>query len=118
MNLLKTCAVVTGGAMGIGFATTKRLLQEGAIVTIWDVNAQALEEAVRQLSEYGTVYAHPCDVTDKQRVLELAATAKKEMGKVDTVINNAGFVKGGDFLERPVARHPTKFTLKSCGSVT
>ena len=103
MNLLKTCAIVTGGAMGIGFATTKRLLQEGAIVTIWDLNAQALEEAVRQLSAYGTVYAHPCDVTDKRRVLELAATAKQEMGRVDIVINNAGFVKGGDFLERPVA---------------
>jgi all-trans-retinol dehydrogenase (NAD+) len=103
MNLLKTCAVVTGGAMGIGFATTKRLLQEGAIVTIWELNAQALDEAVRQLSQYGTVYAHPCDVTDKQRVLELAATAKKEMGRVDIVINNAGFVKGGDFLERPMA---------------
>lgn len=103
MNLLKTCAIVTGGAMGIGFATTKRLLQEGAIVTIWDLNAQALEEAVRQLSEYGMVYAHPCDVTDKKRVLELAATARMEMGRVDIVINNAGFVKGGDFLERPVA---------------
>ena len=89
--------------MGIGFATTKRLLQEGAIVTIWDLNAQALKEAVRQLSEYGTVYAHPCDVTDKKRVLELAATARMEMGRVDIVINNAGFVKGGDFLERPVA---------------
>ena len=103
MNLFKTCAVVTGGARGIGFATTKRLLQEGAIVTIWDLNAQALEEAVRQLSAYGTVYAHLCDVTDQKRVLELAATARKEMGRVDIVINNAGFVKGGDFLERPVA---------------
>ena len=103
MKLLKTSAIVTGGAMGIGFATTKRLLQEGAIVTIWDLNAQALEAAVRQLSEYGTVYAHPCDVTDQRRVLELAATARKEMGRVDIVINNAGFVMGGDFLERPVA---------------
>jgi all-trans-retinol dehydrogenase (NAD+) len=103
MNLLKTCAVVTGGAMGIGFATSKRLLQEGAIVTIWDLNAQAIEEAVRQLSEYGKVFGHPCDVTEKERVLELAATAKREMGRVDIVINNAGYVKGGDFLERPVA---------------
>jgi all-trans-retinol dehydrogenase (NAD+) len=99
MNLSKTCAIVTGGAMGIGFATTKRLLQEGAVVTIWDLNANALEEAVRQLLEFGTVYAHQCDVTDKKRVMNLAATAKKEMGKVDILINNAGFVKGGDFLE-------------------
>jgi all-trans-retinol dehydrogenase (NAD+) len=102
MKLTNTCAIVTGGAMGIGFATTKRLLQEGAIVTIWDLNAQALEDALKQLSEFGTVYAHPCDVTNKQRVLKLAATAKKEMGKVDILINNAGFVKGGDFLEHPV----------------
>jgi all-trans-retinol dehydrogenase (NAD+) len=99
MKLKNTCAIVTGGAMGIGFATAKRLLHEGAIVTIWDLNAKALKEAVRQLSVFGTVYAYQCDVTNKQRVMKLAATAKKEMGKVDVLINNAGFVKGGDFLE-------------------
>ncbi|HVN48703.1 MAG TPA: SDR family NAD(P)-dependent oxidoreductase [Bacteroidota bacterium] len=102
MNLAKTCAIVTGGAMGIGFATTKRLLQAGAIVTIWDLNKAALKDAVKQLSVYGTVYAHPCDVTDEAQVKKLSAKAKKEMGKVDILINNAGYVKGGDFLEQPV----------------
>ncbi len=99
MNLAKTCAIVTGGAMGIGFATAKRLLQEGAIVTIWDLNKAALKEAKVHLSDFGMVYAHPCDVTDEAQVVNLSAKAKKEMGKVDILINNAGFVKGGDFLE-------------------
>ena len=104
MKLKNTCAIVTGGAMGIGFATAKRLLHEGAIVTIWDLNAKALKEAVRQLSVFGTVYAYQCDVTNKQRVMKLAATAKKEMGKVDVLINNAGFGTLGQFVDVEISK--------------
>ena len=57
MELNGKGAIVTGGAMGIGFATCKRLLQEGAIVTIWDLNQSALKQAkkelTRQIRRYG-----------------------------------------------------------------
>jgi all-trans-retinol dehydrogenase (NAD+) len=101
MNLEGTCAVVTGGAMGIGFETSKRLLKEGVTVTIWDLNPSALKKAKRELSAFGKVYAYPCDVTDKKKVYKLAAVAKKDMGRVDILVNNAGYVSGGGFLERP-----------------
>ncbi|NUN08461.1 MAG: SDR family NAD(P)-dependent oxidoreductase [Ignavibacteriaceae bacterium] len=100
MKLNDKRAVITGGAMGIGFATAKRLLAEGCTVTIWDINGNALAEAHEELKKSGRVYAHVCDVTDKGRVYELAERAKAEMGGVDILINNAGFVIGGDFLER------------------
>lgn len=100
MKLKDKRAVITGGAMGIGFATVKRLLAEGCIVTIWDVNDKALAEAHEELKKSGRVYAHVCDVTDKGRVYQLAEIARAEMGGVDILINNAGFVIGGDFLER------------------
>jgi all-trans-retinol dehydrogenase (NAD+) len=101
MNLELKCAVITGGAMGIGLATAKRLLREGCTVTLWDVNAEALRLAKAQLEKTGgKIFSHVCDVTDKKRVYELAEVAMKEMGRVDILINNAGYVKGGEFLDR------------------
>jgi all-trans-retinol dehydrogenase (NAD+) len=102
MDLKGRGAVVTGGAMGIGLATSKRLVREGCAVTIWDLNAAALKEAKRELEALsGKVFTHVCDVTDKKQVYELAKTAVAEMGQVDILINNAGYVMGGDFLEQP-----------------
>ncbi len=99
-NLQGKRAVVTGGAMGIGLATTKRLLKEGCIVTIWDLNQKALSEAAEVLAPLGKVFSYVCDVTDKPRVYELAHQARADMGGVDILINNAGFVIGGELLER------------------
>ena len=101
MNLTNKTAVVTGGAMGIGLATARRLVAEGCTVTIWDLNRKALKEAHNDLASRGSVYAHQCDVTDKRLVYRLAKTAEKEMGRVDILINNAGCVFGGEFLDCP-----------------
>jgi all-trans-retinol dehydrogenase (NAD+) len=101
MELKGKSAVITGGAMGIGFATCKRLLQEGVVVTIWDVNQSALKQAKKDLAPFGKVFVYQCDVTKKGQVYRLAKVAKKEMGKIDILINNAGYVSGGEFLERP-----------------
>jgi all-trans-retinol dehydrogenase (NAD+) len=103
MEIKDTCAIVTGGAMGIGLATSKRLLREGVVVTIWDLNRAALIHAKEELVPLGKVFFHQCDVTKKEQVYKLAKTAKKEMGKIDILINNAGYVSGGEFLHRPDA---------------
>ncbi len=97
-------AIVTGGAMGIGLATAKRLLSEGCDVTIWDLNPEALQQAQKALTAMnaGQVYAHECDVSDKDRVTALAATAAEEMGSIDILINNAGIEKHGRFYDLPV----------------
>jgi all-trans-retinol dehydrogenase (NAD+) len=100
MKLNGKTAVVTGGAMGIGLATARRLVREQCIVTLWDLNESALQTAAAALrSEGGNVFAHTCDVTDKVRVAALAQVAVQEMGHIDILINNAGYVQGGDFLQ-------------------
>lgn len=103
MNLKGKTAIVTGGAMGIGLATCKRLVKEGCIVTIWDLKEAEMTEAKKELDNLGgKVFTHVCDVTDKSRVIKLAEQAHTDMGKVDILINNAGYVKGGDLLDRSV----------------
>lgn len=97
-------AVVTGGAMGIGLATARHLLKAGCDVTIWDMNQAALTSARGELEALnrGAVYAHVCDVTDRQRVLSMAETAEREMGRIDILINNAGIEKHGRFCDVPL----------------
>ena len=95
--------IVTGGAMGIGLATCRRLIKEGCDVTMWDLSQKDLEKAKKELKQMGgTVFAYLCDVSDKDRVRELAAQAKKDMDRVDILINNAGYVRHGMFWEQPV----------------
>jgi all-trans-retinol dehydrogenase (NAD+) len=97
-------AIVTGGAMGIGLATARRLLAEGCDVTIWDMNRDALEKAAEELKalKRGAVYAYLCDVTDREKVTALAATGEQDMGRVDILINNAGIEKHGRFCAVPL----------------
>ncbi len=101
MKLQGRNAVITGGAMGIGLATAAKLIKEGCTVAIWDINDSAMEKAKNELEKSGgKVFIYHCDVTDKNRVYELADQAVKDMGKVDILVNNAGYVKGGELLEQ------------------
>ena len=103
MNLKGKTAIVTGGAMGIGLATSKRLVNEGCIVTIWDMNEVEMAKAKTELENLGgKIFTYQCDVTNQTRVAQLAEQARIDMNHVDILINNAGYVKGGDFLDQPV----------------
>lgn len=97
-------AIVTGGAMGIGLATARRLLKEGCDVTLWDINEAALADAEKALQPVagGCVFARPVDVADRERVFLLAEQARRDMGRIDILINNAAFVRAGFFCDRPV----------------
>lgn len=79
-------AVVTGGCSGIGLATVRRFAEEGAKVVIGDLDDANGE---RIAEEIGGAYVH-CDVTDKDQVDALFATAKEKFGSVDVAFNNAG----------------------------
>ncbi|HOI30081.1 MAG TPA: SDR family NAD(P)-dependent oxidoreductase [Melioribacteraceae bacterium] len=96
-------AIVTGGAMGIGFETARLLAKEGASVTIWDINHDQLQKSKAEIETYGgKVFAYTCDVTDKSKVEELKNRALLDMGSIDILINNAGYVKGGSLIDRSV----------------
>jgi NAD(P)-dependent dehydrogenase (short-subunit alcohol dehydrogenase family) len=79
-------AVVTGGCSGIGLATARRFAEEGAKVVIGDVDDSRGPDVAEEL---GGTYLHT-DVTDKEQVDALFATAKSTYGSVDIAFNNAG----------------------------
>ncbi|MFE1408268.1 SDR family oxidoreductase [Streptomyces sp. NPDC058770] len=87
-------AVVTAAAgTGIGGATARRFLEEGARVVIGDAHARRLGETERALAEEfdaDRVAALPCDVTDEAQVQALLALAERTHGGLDIVVNNAG----------------------------
>ena len=79
-------AVVTGGCSGIGLATVRRFVEEGAKVVIGDLDDSRGAELTDEL---GITYAHT-NVTDKEQVDALFARAKETYGSVDVAFNNAG----------------------------
>lgn len=97
--LASRVAFVTGGASGIGKAIVERLVSEGAVAVIADLNIEAGLELAKQLG--GSDYAIACkvDVTrveDIQMALDQAALA---FGGVDLVVNNAGLSLSKPLLE-------------------
>ncbi len=83
-------AVVTGGCSGIGLATVRRFVEEGARVVIGDIDDVAGTALVTELGGSDVVtYVH-VDVTSKDEVDALFRTAKDTYGSVDIAFNNAG----------------------------
>ena len=89
-------AVVTGGSGGIGSATVRRFVQEGAAVVCADIDDDAGEKLVRELPGTGNraVYLHT-DVADHAQVTAAVETAVERFGRIDVLFNNAAASTGG-----------------------
>jgi NAD(P)-dependent dehydrogenase (short-subunit alcohol dehydrogenase family) len=92
-------AIVTGGARGIGFAIARRFLEEGARVAIADIDDEAGPKAVAELEPLGPVQFVECDVGERLDVRNLIAATLDAFGDINVLVNNAGILAGGDFLE-------------------
>ncbi|MFE0698582.1 SDR family oxidoreductase [Streptomyces sp. NPDC058872] len=89
----RTAVITAAAGAGIGGATARRFLEEGARVLLSDAHVRRLKETETALAaEFGTaaVAARPCDVTDDDQVQALYDTAVRLHGRLDVVVNNAG----------------------------
>ena len=88
----KTVVITAAAGSGIGFATAKRCVEEGARVLISDVHERRLREASDALSEIAAaaVPTKVCDVTSEVDVHALIAAGIEEFGRIDVLVNNAG----------------------------
>ncbi|WP_328614830.1 SDR family oxidoreductase [Amycolatopsis sp. NBC_00355] len=91
-NLLRDKVVVVTAAAGtgIGSATAKRALEEGAKVVVSDWHERRLGEKAAELADLGDVHAIPCDVTKEDHVQALIDGSVERFGRIDVVVNNAG----------------------------
>ena len=97
----KVVVITAAAGTGIGSATARRCLAEGASVAISDQHARRLAAAEQELAaQFGDrVWSACCDVTDEEQVGALVAGAAERFGRIDVMVNNAGLGGTSSVLE-------------------
>lgn len=100
MRLLDKVAIITGGARGIGEATAKKFIKEGAKVVIADINEEDIKRTINEIEELGgEATGVVVDVTDVESVNEMVNSTVKKYGKLDILVNNAGITMDSTLLK-------------------
>lgn len=98
MRLENRYAIITGGANGIGRATVRRFVAEGAHVAIWDLDTEAAQTLIAELQAIQVIY-QPVDVTDPDSVAAASQECYQKWGKIDILINNAGILHDAQLVK-------------------
>lgn len=103
-RLEEKVAIITGGAKGIGYVTSKTFSKEGAAIVIVDMDKEAADKAAEEIrAEGGKSIAVAADLTKQEDRENIFEEAVKAFGKVDILINNAGWGCKLPFLETDFA---------------
>jgi NAD(P)-dependent dehydrogenase (short-subunit alcohol dehydrogenase family) len=105
--------LVTGGNSGMGFATAKRIVQEGGRVVITGRDEKTLQAAERELG--ANAFAIRADVSDLKALDGLFATIKQKYGKIDGVFANAGIAKFTPLKQVTEAEYDSLFDINVKG---
>jgi len=98
-----TVALVTGASSGIGEATARELARRGAAVALGARRKQRLDALAAEIEQAGgRALAIEADVTDPAQVARLVFRTVEELGRLDTVINNAGVMLLGPIEDAPI----------------
>jgi len=119
LGLKGRTAIVTGGAAGIGKATSKALAGEGVDVAIFDINIPLLEATAAEIrSATGRrILPIPTDMTKREQIEAMVDRVATEFGRLDILVNNAGASKFGDPLKIEPEAFADTMTLKYLGYV-
>ena len=93
-------AIVTGGAKGIGFGSTKRLLEDGATVVMFDLDEAGIALAKEALAQFGErLSGMKVDISSDAQVKEAIAEVGQKYGHIDYVVNCAGIQTYGTAVD-------------------
>ncbi|WP_194726768.1 glucose 1-dehydrogenase [Noviherbaspirillum malthae] len=99
-GLQQKVAIITGAAGGIGGALVRRFCEEGAHVVAVDINDNGLKELVVSLKEFeGNITPMVMDITDHAGVAGKVGEIKDRLGRIDVLVNNAGWDLAKQFVE-------------------
>ncbi|MGK4217979.1 SDR family NAD(P)-dependent oxidoreductase [Kocuria marina] len=90
-------AIVTGAGQGIGAAIAERLHEDGLRVVIADINGDAARATAERLGD--TALGVTADITSREDVAAMIDTVRERWGRIDVLVNNAGWDKVGPFLD-------------------
>jgi NAD(P)-dependent dehydrogenase (short-subunit alcohol dehydrogenase family) len=96
-SLAGKVVAITGGARGIGRATAAALITQGARVGIGDIEADLAEKTAQELG--GGTLGLPLDVTDRASFDRFLIDVEERLGPLDVLINNAGIMPIGPFVD-------------------
>jgi 2-hydroxycyclohexanecarboxyl-CoA dehydrogenase len=88
-------AIVTGAGQGIGRGIAEKLAAEGATVVVTDVNEVTAKETAQEIGGVGV----PADVTSRESVEAMVAQVHRQFGRIDVLVNNAGWDKASPFVD-------------------
>ena len=106
---------VTGAARGIGRATAARLAAQGARVAIGDLEAEMAEAAAAEIG--AETIGLPLDVTERRSFEAFVEAVEQRLGPLDVLVNNAGILLMGPFLEEDDAATQREFAVNVMGVV-
>lgn len=94
MKLKGKCALITGGARGIGKETALMFAKEGANVAVCDLLDDDLKQVESEAAGFeGTVKGFHLNVTDREKIDKVLGEVKETFGQIDILVNNAGITK-------------------------
>jgi NAD(P)-dependent dehydrogenase (short-subunit alcohol dehydrogenase family) len=111
-------AVVTGAARGIGASLALALARSGARVALVGLEPEELEKAAARCAEHAPARAWVADITDADRMREVAAEITGHFGHIDIVVANAGIGIGGLFADCDPAAFYRVIEVNLLGSIT
>jgi 3-oxoacyl-[acyl-carrier protein] reductase len=102
LQLKGKIALVTGASKGIGLACAKALAREGCTLALVARSAEALQAAAREVAATpGEAHCFPADLSSLSGVRSMVAGVREALGRIDVLVNNAGGIRAGAFLEIP-----------------
>ncbi|NQV26991.1 MAG: SDR family NAD(P)-dependent oxidoreductase [Rhodopirellula sp.] len=117
-NLKSRRILITGAGHGLGLATARAFAKAGAFVIITDREPERVSEAVHVIQSEGLLCTgYVMDVTAPADVRNVRDRIHADHGPINVLINNAGIVTGGKFLDVPLEKHLVTYEVNTKGPV-
>ncbi|MBI4898440.1 MAG: SDR family oxidoreductase [Actinobacteria bacterium] len=115
IDLQDASIAITGGGRGIGLSTARAFAERGAKVYLGDIDVEAAQRAAASIGEPAT--ALPLDVTDRESVDSFVAAILHDADRIDVLVNNAGIMPTGRFLDESDALSHKQVEINLMGPI-